>query len=122
MIFTLSDLHNNPSKSLEFKLDFSKEINDSSLFVAISEIDVVGSYYFYEDFKIEFEFEVSFDVTILAADTSNPIEIPMHVVIKDLICEDDECEYKINDGKVDLYELIWGWVAAELPTREFEHN
>lgn len=122
MIFTLHELETNYEQSLNFTLDFSKEIKNSSSISKISPAEVNGSFYFIDDNQIRFDLEVFLNVTMIAADTNNPIEVPMHVVILDDVSDDEKSEYKIINHKIDLYELVWGWVAAELPYGVFEDN
>lgn len=121
MKLTLNELENNYKRTLQFTLDFKKEIIDSSSITNISDAIVEGAYQFLDN-KINFYFEVSLTVTIIASDTNNPVEVPMHVIINDDVSDEETSEYKINNNRVDLYELIWGWVAAELPYGVFEHK
>ncbi len=120
MILTLNDLHTQQSKPFEFTLDFKKEMEQSSSISEISKALVSGAYMFLDDETIRFNLEVSLTVTVIAADTLNPIEVPMHIQILDDVSKNDT-EYRIINDRVDLYELVWGWVAAEMPYGVFEH-
>ena len=36
------------------------------------------------------------------------------------LANNDKTEYQIKDGKIDLYELVWGWFVAEMPLIVYE--
>ncbi len=86
----------------------------------IGQCFVSGSYSFLYSTHIRFELDIKVDLTLIAADTLNPINFPLEFKLIDEVSYSSETEYKIKDDKVDLYEMVWGWLAAEMPYGIFE--
>ncbi len=120
MIYTLDYLKQRNGQPLNFKLNFKKEIEDMIMVEDIGQCFVSGSYSFLYSTHIRFELDIKVDLTLIAADTLNPINFPLEFKLIDEVSYSSETEYKIKDDKVDLYEMVWGWLAAEMPYGIFE--
>ena len=70
---------------------------------------------------MEFSLDVSVELTYLTSDTLKEKKYKLEFHLDDEVSDTSETEYKIIDNKVDIYELVWGWLAAEMPLHIYEN-
>jgi|SRR5690554_575037 len=122
MTYTLDYLKANQNKPLEFTLDFKDEIKGLVLVEDIKTCYVNGTFSFTHSRYLNFTLKVKAEVVLLAADTLNPINHLVEFTLIDEVSDSSKTEYKINDNKIDFYEMVWGWFITEIPYRIFERD
>lgn len=120
MIYTLDYLKKHAVEGIHVVLDFKRELETTDLIADIGPCQVNGSYQFIYSRAVEFTLDVKVDITIISADTLNPILYPLHFTITEEVSDTSEAEFKISEDKIDLYELVWGWLVAEIPYVVYE--
>lgn len=122
MTFTLDYLKENQNKPLDFTLEFQDEVKNLVMVQDISSCSVKGSYSFTHSRYLNFILNVKAEVTLLAADTLNPIKHLVEFSLIDEVSDTTKTEYQIKDNKIDFYEMVWGWFITEIPYRVFERD
>ncbi|MCK9166153.1 MAG: hypothetical protein WCS12_03740 [Acholeplasmataceae bacterium] len=120
MTYTLLYLKQHQTEGIDLSLDFNKEVELLSEVTKIGPCHVKGNYRFLDDNYLSFNLKAVAEVTFVAADTLNLIKKRVEVQIEDELANNDKTEYQIKDGKIDLYELVWGWFVAEMPLIVYE--
>lgn len=120
MIYTLDFLKNHAGDGIHEVLDFKRELETTDLISDIGPCQVDGSYQFIYSRSVAFTLEVKVDIFIISADTLNPILYPLHFTITEEVSDTSEAEFKISENKINLYELVWGWLVAEIPYVVYE--
>lgn len=122
MTYTIDYLRANQNRPLDFTLDFKDEIKELVMVEDIETCFVKGTFSFKHSRYLDFKLDVKANVTLLAADTLNPIKHVVEFTLIDEVSETTQTEYKIKDGKIDFYEMVWGWFITEIPYRVFERD
>ena len=120
MIYTLDYLKKHVGNSINEVLDFKKELETIDLITDIGPCHVNGTYQFIYSRAVEFILDIKVDITITSADTLNPILYPLHFTITEEVSDTSDAEFKISEDKINLYELVWGWLVAEIPYVVYE--
>lgn len=122
MTYTLDYLKANQNKPLKFTLNFKDEAKELVMVEDIATCYVEGTYKFKNNRYLNFTLNVKAEVTLLAADTLNPIKHLVQFTLIDEVSDNFQTEYKINNNQIDFYDLVWGWFITEIPYRIFERD
>lgn len=121
MVFTLLELKENQFHGLDLEIDYKKELKLLDMIEDIGLCHVKGSYKFLYSTYLEFDLDVSVELTYLTSDTLKPKTVELNFRLEDEVSDTTKTEYKIIDNKIDIYELVWGWLVAEMPLNVYEH-
>ncbi|NMA05601.1 MAG: hypothetical protein GX931_04435 [Acholeplasmataceae bacterium] len=121
MIYTLLELKENQFYGIDLEIDYKKELKNLDIIEDIDICYVKGTYKFLYSTYLEFSLDVSVELTYLTSDTLKEKKYKLEFHLDDEVSDTSETEYKIIDNKVDIYELVWGWLAAEMPLHIYEN-
>lgn len=115
MLLTLDELRRNIDRELSFTLDFKKDIENMPSILDIETCFVEGTFSFSYSRYVRFNLDVKVDLIVAEARTLEPIRYPLEFTIEDDISDTSDVEFKLKEDSVDLRELVWGWLVAEMP-------
>lgn len=120
MIYTLKELKDNQFRGIDLTLNYKKELKNLDMVQDIGPCYVKGTYTFLYSKEIEFDLEVSVELIYITSDTLSEKKYLLEFNINDIVSDSTQSEYRIIDDKVDIYEIVWGWLAAEMPLNVYE--
>lgn len=120
MIYTLKELKDNQFRGIDLTLDYKKELKNLDMIQDIGPCYVKGTYMFLYSREIEFDLEVSVELIYMTSDTLSEKKYLLEFNINDIVSDSTQAEYQITDDKIDIYEIVWGWLAAEMPLNVYE--
>lgn len=121
MVYTLLELKENQFHGIDVSIDYKKELKLLDMIEDIGLCHVKGTYKFLYSTYVEFNLDVSVELTYLTSDTLKPKKYQLTFHLEDEVSDTSKTEYQIIDNKVDLYEMVWGWLVAEMPLNVYEH-
>lgn len=120
VVYTLLELKENQFHGIDLEIDYKKELKLLDMIEDIGICYVKGSYKFIYSTYLEFKLDVSVELTYLTSDTLKPKKYQLNFHLEDEVSDTSQTEYKVIDNKVDVYELVWGWLVAEMPLNIYE--